>query len=182
MPRPSGTASGSRRPSAGPRPSEAWPRPSIAASNECARASWSKKTANGNGLPSRFRSSPSSGKQSPGLLSDPPPSRGDPGSIQAVLAPTAAIQSRPAWAMNSGPLSDRMKAGTPRSINRSVRASITSAEFSLRFTRIVRHSRLSSLRIFSVRNAAPSLVRQWTKSSLAIAVGAYQVLQSEGRK
>lgn len=66
-----------------------------------------------------------------------PLSHGEPGSIYAVLVPTAAIQSRTAWAMNSGPLSERMKAGTPRKMNRSVSASITSVEFSLRCTRTV---------------------------------------------
>ena len=61
-------------------------------------------------------------------------SQGLPGSMQAVLAPTAAIQSLAAWATNSGPLSERMKRGAPRRMNRSVRASITSTEFSFRFT------------------------------------------------
>ena len=37
----SGTANGSRKPSAGPKPSAAWHRPCIAASNGCARASFS---------------------------------------------------------------------------------------------------------------------------------------------
>ncbi len=40
-------------------------------------------------------------------------------------------------------------------MNRSVRTSITSVEFSLRFTFIARHSRLCSSGIFSVRNDEP---------------------------
>lgn len=50
----------------------------------------------------------------------------------AVLAPTAAIHSRKALAMNSGPLSDRMWPGMPRRMNRSDRTSITSTAFSFR--------------------------------------------------
>ena len=46
--------------------------------------------------------------------------------------------------MNSGPLSDRMNAGEPRRMNRSVRASITFVEFSFRSTLMAKHSRLLS--------------------------------------
>lgn len=79
--------------------------------------------------------------------------------MNAVLAPTALIQPLTASAMNSGPLSDRIYAGTPRNMNRSVSASMTSVEFSFHFTRIARHSRLCSSRMFNVLNALPSSVR-----------------------
>ena len=49
-------------------------------------------------------------------------------------------------------------------MKRSVSTSMTSVELSLRFTRIARHSRLNSSRMFSVRKALPSSVRWWTKS------------------
>src|SRR6056297_2896025 len=73
--------------------------------------------------------------------------------MKAVLAPTVSIQARTSFATNSGPLSLRTNAGGPRRMNRSVSASMTSVEFSLRLTRIVRHSRLNSSRMFNVRNA-----------------------------
>jgi hypothetical protein len=66
--------------------------------------------------------------------------------------------------MANGPLSDLMNAGTARRMNRSDSASMTSTELSLRFTLIARHSRVNSSRMFSVLNALPSSVRQWTKS------------------
>ena len=50
-------------------------------------------------------------------------------------------------------------------MNRSVSASMTSIEFSLRFTRIVRHSRLCSSMMFNVLNALPSSVRIMRSSS-----------------
>ena len=55
--------------------------------------------------------------------------------------------------MNSGPLSERMYAGTPRRMNRSLRTSRALAELSFRSTWIARHSRLYSSRMFNVRNA-----------------------------
>jgi hypothetical protein len=61
-------------------------------------------------------------------LSTWPVSQGEPGSMQAVLEPTAAIQLRTAWATNSGPLSERMCSGTPRSSLRSAKLSRASAE------------------------------------------------------
>src|SRR5690606_28418801 len=57
--------------------------------------------------------------------------------MNAVFAPTATIHSRTALAMNSGPLSERTWPGTPRRMNRSDRASMTSVELSLRSMRIV---------------------------------------------
>ena len=87
-----------------------------------------------------------------------------PGSMNAVFAPTALIHLRTASATNSGPLSDLMNRGTPRRMNRSDSASITSIEFSFLFTRIARHSRVNSSSMFNVLNALPSSVRQWTKS------------------
>jgi hypothetical protein len=84
--------------------------------------------------------------------------------MYAVLAPTAAIQSLTACATNSGPLSDLIKAGTPRRINRSVSTLMTSVELSLRSTRIARYSRLCSSRMFNVLKTFPSSVLWWTKS------------------
>ena len=42
--------------------------------------------------------------------------------MQAVLAPTAAIQSRTVVATNSGPLSERMYSGGPLRMKRSIAA------------------------------------------------------------
>ena len=57
--------------------------------------------------------------------------------MNAVLAPTAPIQVLTFLAINSAPLSDRMNSGGPRSMNRSVNASTTSVELSLRLTFMV---------------------------------------------
>ena len=54
-----------------------------------------------------------------------------------------------ASAINSGPLPERMQAGSPRVLNRSVRASITSAELRFLFTLVAEHFRLSSSVIWS---------------------------------
>ena len=84
--------------------------------------------------------------------------------MNAVLAPTPPIQPLTAMAINSGPLSERMNPGAPRVMNRSASTSITSAELSLRATRIDRHSRVNSSTTFSIRNLRPSRVRSSTKS------------------
>jgi len=49
-------------------------------------------------------------------------------------------------------------------MNRSVSVSMTSVELSLRLTRIARHSRLYSSRMFTVLKTFPSSVLWWTKS------------------
>ncbi len=72
--------------------------------------------------------------------------------MKAVLAPTTPIQSRTAWATNSGLFSLRKYIGGPLRMKRSVRASITSVKFSLRFARIARYSRLNSSSMLSVWN------------------------------
>src|SRR4051812_204974 len=72
--------------------------------------------------------------------------------MNAVLAPTLAIHSLTALAMNSGPLSERTCPGTPRRMKRSDRTSMTSADFSFRSIRIARHSRVNSSMTFSMRN------------------------------
>ncbi len=74
----------------------------------------------------------------------------------AVFAPMAAIHSLTVVAMNSGPLSDRMWAGTPRKMNRSDRTSMTSVDRSFRSTRMTRHSRVNSSIRFNIRNFLPS--------------------------
>ena len=61
-------------------------------------------------------------------------------------------------------LSERINAGAPRVINKSASTSITSAEPSLRATRIDRHSRVNSSTTFSSRNLRPSRVRSSIKS------------------
>ncbi len=79
--------------------------------------------------------------------------------------------------MNSGPSpiglepiapsmgnSERMNAGVPRRINRSLRTSMALPDFSLLSARIAKHSRQYSSIMFSGRNAFPLSVRQWTKS------------------
>ena len=75
--------------------------------------------------------------------------------MNAVLAPTAPIQALTFLAINLAPLSDRMNSGGPRSMNRSVNASITSVELSLRLTFMVRASLVNSSMIFSVRKIRP---------------------------
>ena len=82
----------------------------------------------------------------------------------AVLAPTPLIQPFTAVATNSGPLSERMWAGVPRAMNRSANTSVTSAEPSLRATRIARHSRVNPSTTFSMPILRPSRVRSSTKS------------------
>ena len=72
-----------------------------------------------------------------------PFSQGEPGSMTAVRDPTAATYRRIAAATNSGPVSDLTKAGTPRSMHRSVRTSMTSAEERVLRTRIDRLSRVN---------------------------------------
>ena len=84
--------------------------------------------------------------------------------MYAVLAPTPAIHPFTALATNSGPLSERRCAGTPRAMNRSVRTSITSAEPSCRATRMASASRVNSSTTQSMRNLRPSRVRSSTKS------------------
>ena len=51
--------------------------------------------------------------------------------MSAVFDLTALIHARIALATNSGPLSDRMKAGTLRMMNKSVSTSTTSVEHTL---------------------------------------------------
>src|SRR6187455_3297124 len=62
------------------------------------------------------------------------------------------------------PLSERTWPGTPRRMNRSDRASMTSVELSLRSMRIARHSRVNSSMMLSMRNFLPLWVRPSTKS------------------
>ena len=53
-------------------------------------------------------------------------------------------------ATNSDLLSDLIRAGTSREMNRSVSISMTSVDVELDFTRIASHSQLSVSRMFSV--------------------------------
>ena len=69
-----------------------------------------------------------------------------------------------ASAMNSGPLSERIYPGTPRSMNNSASISMTSTDLSLRATRMARHSRVNSSTRLSMRCLRPSWVRSSTKS------------------
>ena len=57
-----------------------------------------------------------------------------------------------------------MNSGGPRRMNRSVNASTTSVELSLRLTLMARASLVNSSMMFSVLNVRPSWVRSWTKS------------------
>ena len=81
--------------------------------------------------------------------------------MYAVFAPTALTQPLTASAMNSGPLSDRMP-GTPRRMNRSVSASITSVEFSFHFTRLEhqRHKCPAPGRLFCAMPISPPCKRK----------------------
>ena len=81
---------------------------------------------------------------------------------KAVLASTAVIQARAACATNLRPVSDGINADTPGRTKRLLKASITLVAFSFRSTLIARNARLNSSRIFNVRNAFPSSVRQCT--------------------
>jgi hypothetical protein len=78
-------------------------------------------------------------------------SKGEPGVMNAVFAPTAPIHTRTFLAINSAPLSDPMNAGGLRRMNRSVKASTTFVELSLRLTRITSASFMNSSMTFSVR-------------------------------
>ncbi len=89
----------------------------------------------------------------------------------SVLPRAARFDVSRLGANGGDPVSDRLgdkfrpivrtyELGAPRSMNRSVRTSITSVEFSFRSTLIAKHSRLYSSRMFSVRKALPSSVRQ----------------------
>ena len=60
------------------------------------------------------------------------------------------------WAMNSGPLSERMCSGIPRHSITSDNVSITSELPILRSTRIARHSRVYSSSSVSNRSVRPS--------------------------
>ena len=101
-------------------------------------------------------------------LSQYPFSHGEPGTISVVFDLTALIHAWIALATNSGPLSDRMKAGTPRMMNKSVSTSTTSVELSLRLTRVARHSRPSSSRMFNVLETFPSSVEVVRPGMVAI--------------
>jgi hypothetical protein len=81
-----------------------------------------------------------------------------------VFVPVAASHLRRSWATNSGPLSERMCSGMPRSIMASARTSITFRLLSLRRGRIARHSRVNSSIRFSIRTVLPSWVNVLTKS------------------
>ena len=62
------------------------------------------------------------------------------------------------------PVSDRMNSGVPCVMNRSVSASTTSVELSLRSALIISASLVNSSMMSSVRNSRPSWVRSWTRS------------------
>src|ERR1700687_5634849 len=84
--------------------------------------------------------------------------------MYAVFEPTAAIHVCTASAMNSGPLSDRICPGTPRSMNSSLRTSITSIDFSLRRTLIAKLSCVNSSTTLSIRYFLPSWLRAQTET------------------
>ena len=81
-----------------------------------------------------------------------------PGSMYSVLAPTFPSHSRTALAVNSGPLSERMWADTPRAIINSASVSMTSGDRMLHPARIARHSLEYSSMTVSSRKARPSRV------------------------
>src|SRR4029450_10585003 len=78
--------------------------------------------------------------------------------MEGGLAPTAAIQSCTALAMNAGPCSERMCRATPRRMNRSASASMTSMAWSRRETPMARHSWVNSSLMLSMRSLPPSWV------------------------
>ncbi|KQO86663.1 hypothetical protein ASF36_24540 [Methylobacterium sp. Leaf90] len=69
-------------------------------------------------------------------------------------AETCCLASRPPSLRRMLP--EQMLLSTPRRMNRSDSASITSAALSLRATRIARHSRVNSSTTLSIRNLRPS--------------------------
>ena len=83
--------------------------------------------------------------------------------MQAVLAPTAWIQSLTVVASNLGLLPDLMWVEMPRRMNRSVRALTTSVALSFLLTSMSRHARLNSSRMLNVRKTLPSFLRWCTK-------------------
>ncbi len=84
--------------------------------------------------------------------------------METVRLPIDPIQAYTDLTINPGPLSERMYCGTPRTMNSSQSTSITSAAFSLRATRIAKHSRVNSSTTFSRRTLRPSCVRASTRS------------------
>ena len=83
-----------------------------------------------------------------------PFSQGEPGSMNSVVTPSSASQSRTALATNSGPLSERMCSGMPYSRKRSARIQSTSLAVIRRATEIARHSRVYSSTTVSRRSYA----------------------------
>src|SRR4029453_10732442 len=87
-----------------------------------------------------------------------PFAHGLPRAMWAVLAPTAAIQSCTALAMNAGAWAERMCRATPRRMNRSASGSMTSMDLSRRETPMARHSWVNSSLMLSMRSLPPSWV------------------------
>ncbi len=97
--------------------------------------------------------------------------QGEPGSIKVVVAPLKRHQSLRAWAMNSDPWSQRMKAGVPHwATSRSSTAQRWSASME-RSAWVERHSRVnSSMMLRNVSGRASSVASNW-KSIAQMAFG-----------
>ena len=89
---------------------------------------------------------------------------GLPGWINKVRTPTRGNQSRIAFAVNSGPLSDLICSGTPFEVKSPVSVCITSSERILLAALIAMHSLVYSSITVSSLTALPSSVLQETKS------------------
>jgi hypothetical protein len=81
-----------------------------------------------------------------------------------VLVPTLPSHFRNSSAMNSGPLSERMCSGIPRSNITSAKVSITCKLPKRRATRNAKHSLVYSSITTRIRSARPSCVIAFTKS------------------
>ena len=77
----------------------------------------------------------------------------------SVLPGRTWLDESGSGADRGGLLPERIQAGMPRRMKRSVRTSMTSTEESFLRTRIARLSRVSSSRTLRVRKARPSWVR-----------------------
>jgi hypothetical protein len=117
------------------------------------------------------------------LLNDSahPFSHGAPGSMYKVSRAAAAIHDRIAWAMNSGPLSDRTCAGAPRCRTTPASAALSALAVMPRPTSRARHSRVYSSTSVNHSSGPPSVVRSCRKShaqtwSLRSAGGRAQLL------
>ena len=106
-----------------------------------------------------------SSRNFPLKLSSVPFCQGLPGSLSALPIPSATIHFRIAFETNSGPLSERMKAGAPWMLTRRASTSMTRLERMLPATSMARHSRVHSSTMVRHLSCLPSAQQSKTKSN-----------------